>query len=160
MTAMAATKVKVLSVGDKAPVFSAADESGRVWSLKALKGKQVVLYFYPRDNTPGCTAQACDLRDNYDAFVKKGACILGVSPDSAKSHASFKAKHGLPFPLLVDKEKDICRAYGVWQEKMLYGRKFMGIVRSTFVIGSTGHITRADRKVSVSGHAQSILEAV
>jgi len=108
----------------------------------------------------GCTFEACDFRDRYDSFVKKGARILGVSPDAAKSHAGFKAKHGLPFPLLVDEDKTICRAYGVWQEKTLYGRKFMGVVRSTFVIGPTGKIVQATRKVSVAGHAEAILEAV
>ena len=153
-------KVKDLSVGSKAPEFSASDETGRAWSLKGLKGKTVVLYFYPKDNTPGCTVEACDFRDRYDAFAKKKVVILGVSPDTAKSHAGFKAKHGLPFPLLVDEDKSICRAYGVWQEKTLYGRKFMGVVRSTFVIGPDGKFLSAERKVSVAGHAESVLEAV
>lgn len=151
---------KIVSIGDKAPDFSASDETGRNWSLKSLKGKTVVLYFYPKDNTSGCTVEACDFRDRYDAFVKQGARIIGVSPDAAKSHASFKAKHGLPFPLLVDEDKTICKAYGVWQEKTLYGRKFMGVVRSTFVIGKDGRVARALRKVSVAGHAESVLEAV
>lgn len=155
-----ATKAKELSVGDKAPDFSAQDETGRGWSLKALKGKTVVLYFYPKDNTPGCTTEACDFRDRYDNFAKKKVVVLGVSPDSAKSHAGFKAKHGLPFPLLVDEERAICEAYGVWKQKMLYGRKFMGVERSTFVIGPDGKIKQALRKVSVTGHAQSMLEAV
>jgi peroxiredoxin Q/BCP len=157
---MTATKTKVIGAGDRAPVFSASDETGRTWILKGLKGKTVVLYFYPRDNTPGCTTEACDFRDRFDAFAKKKVVLLGVSPDSAKSHAGFKAKHGLPFPLLVDEDKAICHKYGVWQEKTLYGRKFMGVVRSTFVIGPTGRITRAERKVSVAGHAEAILEAV
>ena len=158
---MAATKAaKELGVGDKAPDFSAQDETGRPWSLKALKGRTVVLYFYPKDNTPGCTTQACDFRDRFDAFARKKVVVLGVSPDSAKSHAGFKAKHGLPFPLLVDEEKDICRAYGVWKEKTLYGRKFMGVERSTFVIGPDGRVVKAQRKVSVAGHAQEMLEAV
>jgi thioredoxin-dependent peroxiredoxin len=155
-----AVKTKELPVGAKAPDFSAHDETGRSWSLKALKGKTVVLYFYPKDNTPGCTVEACDFRDRFDAFAKKKVVVLGVSPDSAKSHAGFKAKHGLPFPLLADEEKEICQAYGVWKEKSLYGRKFMGVERSTFVIGPDGRIVRADRKVSVAGHAQDILEAV
>ena len=155
-----ATKVKELLVGDKAPVFSASDETGRVWSLKSLKGKTVVLYFYPKDNTHGCTIEACDFRDRFDAFAKKKVVLLGVSPDTAKSHAGFKAKHGLPFPLLVDEDKDLCHAYGVWREKTLYGRKFMGVVRSTFVIGPTGRIMQLERKVSVAGHAEAILEAV
>jgi peroxiredoxin Q/BCP len=155
-----ATKAPELSVGDKAPDFSAADETGRGWSLKALKGKTVVLYFYPKDNTPGCTTEACDFRDRYDNFAKKKVVVLGVSPDSAKSHAGFKAKHGLPFPLLVDEDRTICEAYGVWKQKTLYGRKFMGVERSTFVIGPDGKIKQALRKVSVTGHAQSMLEAV
>jgi peroxiredoxin Q/BCP len=155
-----ATKAKELSVGDKAPDFSAQDETGRGWSLKALKGKTVVLYFYPKDNTPGCTTEACDFRDRYDNFAKKKVVVLGVSPDTAKSHAGFKAKHGLPFPLLVDEARTICEAYGVWKQKMLYGRKFMGVERSTFVIGPDGKIKQALRKVSVTGHAQSMLEAV
>ncbi|MEK7389661.1 MAG: peroxiredoxin [Elusimicrobiota bacterium] len=153
-------KAKLVSIGDKAPDFSAPDETGRTWSLKALKGKTVVLYFYPRDNTSGCTTQACDFRDHFDAFVKQGASIIGVSPDPAKSHAGFKAKHGLPFPLLVDEYKLICKAYGVWQEKSLYGRKFMGVVRSTFIIGKDGRIAQALRKVSVAGHAQAVLEGI
>jgi peroxiredoxin Q/BCP len=155
-----ATKAQELSVGDKAPDFSAHDEMGRSWSLKALKGKTVVLYFYPKDNTPGCTTEACDFRDRYDNFAKKKVVLLGVSPDSAKSHAGFKAKHGLPFPLLVDEDREICGAYGVWKQKMLYGRKFMGVERSTFVIGPDGKIKQALRKISVTGHAQSMLEAV
>jgi thioredoxin-dependent peroxiredoxin len=159
MTEMA-TKTKELSVGVKAPDFSAPDETGRSWSLKALKGRTVVLYFYPKDNTPGCTVEACDFRDRFDAFAKKKVVLLGVSPDGAKSHAGFKAKHGLPFPLLVDEDKEICQAYGVWREKSLYGRKFMGVERSTFVIGPDGRIVRAERKVSVAGHAQEMLEAV
>ena len=155
-----ATKASGLSVGDKAPEFTASDETGRTWSLKALKGKTVVLYFYPRDNTPGCTTEACDFRDRYDAFVRKKAVVIGVSPDGAKSHAGFKAKHGLPFPLLADEDKDVCRAYGVWKKKSLYGRQFMGVERSTFVIGPDGRLQSVERKVSVSGHAQAVLAGV
>ncbi len=155
-----ATKARELSVGDKAPDFSAQDETGRGWSLKALKGKSVVLYFYPKDNTPGCTTEACDFRDRYDHFAKKKVVVLGVSPDSAKSHAGFKAKHALPFPLLADEEREICKAYGVWRMKTLYGRKFMGVERSTFVIGADGRLATVLRKVSVTGHAQAMLDAV
>ena len=157
---MPVTKTKAVAVGDKAPNFSASDETGRTWTLKALKGKTVVLYFYPKDNTSGCTTEACDFRDHYDAFVKKGARILGVSPDAAKSHASFKAKHGLPFPLLVDEGQDICRAYGVWKKKTFGGRAHAGVERSTFVIGPDGVVLQALRKVSVAGHAEAMLEAV
>jgi peroxiredoxin Q/BCP len=149
-----------LSVGDRAPDFSAVDENGQSWSLKSLKGKTVVLYFYPKDNTSGCTTQACDFRDRYPAFSRKKVVVLGVSPDSAKSHQSFKAKHELPFPLLVDEEKSLCNAYGVWKEKSMYGRKYMGVERSTFVIGPDGKIIQAIRKVSVSGHVQSLLETI
>jgi peroxiredoxin Q/BCP len=155
-----ASKASALSVGDKAPDFTGSDETGRVWSLKALKGKTVVLYFYPRDNTPGCTTEACDFRDRYDSFVRKKAVVIGVSPDGAKSHAGFKAKHGLPFPLLADEDKEICRAYGVWKKKSLYGRQFMGVERSTFVIAPDGRLSRVERKVSVSGHAQAVLGGV
>ncbi len=153
-------KSKELSLGAKAPDFSASDETGRVWTLKALKGKTVVLYFYPKDGTSGCTAEACDFRDRYDAFSDKQIVILGVSPDTAKSHAGFKAKHALPFPLLVDPDKDVLKAYGAWKEKSMYGRAYMGVERSTFVIGPDGRIRHVARKVSVPGHAQSILESV
>ncbi|OGS41524.1 MAG: hypothetical protein A2506_06505 [Elusimicrobia bacterium RIFOXYD12_FULL_66_9] len=149
-----------VGVGMKAPDFSAQDETGRSWSLKALKGKTIVLYFYPKDNTSGCTVEACDFRDRFDSFAKKKVAVLGVSPDSAKSHASFKAKHGLPFPLLVDEDKDICRAYGVWKKKSLYGRQYMGVERSTFVIGPDGVVLHALRKISVPGHAEAMLETV
>lgn len=157
---MTATKKAGVGVGAKAPDFFAQDETGRSWSLKALKGKTVVLYFYPKDNTSGCTIEALDFRDRFDTFAKKKVVLLGVSPDSAKSHAGFKAKHGLPFPLLVDEGKDICRAYGVWKKKTLYGRRYMGVERSTFIIGPDGVLVRAERKVSVAGHAESVLEAV
>ncbi len=152
--------LKDVAVGDKAPDFTAHDETGRLWSLKALKGRSVVLYFYPKDNTSGCTAEACDFRDLYDNFAKKKVVVLGVSPDSAKSHAGFKAKHALPFPLLVDEDKAICSAYGVWKEKSMYGRKYMGVERSTFVIGPDGRLRGVLRKVSVPGHAQAMLESV
>ncbi|HAZ09262.1 MAG TPA: peroxiredoxin [Elusimicrobia bacterium] len=157
---MRATKTKEIGVGDKAPGFSSQDETGRSWSLKALKGKTVVLYFYPKDNTSGCTAEACDFRDRFDAFAKKKVAVLGVSPDSAKSHAGFKAKHGLPFPLLVDDDKKICRAYKVWKKKSMYGRSYMGVERSTFVIGPDGVLQKIERQVSVPGHAQEMLESV
>ncbi len=140
-----------LQAGDAAPAFAA---------LKEHKGKTVVLYFYPRDNTPGCTTEACDFRDNYKAFLKKGAVILGVSPDSEKSHEGFRAKQALPFPLIADEDKALCKAYGVWQEKTLYGRKFMGVVRSTFVIGPDGRLKDVIRKVSVAGHVKGVLEAL
>jgi peroxiredoxin Q/BCP len=151
---------KELSAGDKAPAFSVQDETGKTWSPKDLKGKTVVLYFYPKDATPGCTTEACDFRDRHAAFSKKGAVILGVSADSAKSHAKFKEKQSLPFPLLVDEDKALCRAFGVWRLKKLYGREYEGIVRSTFVIGPDGKIVQAIRGVKVNGHADALLQAL
>lgn len=154
------TKAAELQAGDAAPAFKARDEEGREHSLSGYKGRTVVLYFYPKDATPGCTTEACDFRDLHSKFGRKGAVVLGVSPDSAKSHLSFKSKHQLPFPLLVDEDKALANAYGVWKEKSMYGRKFMGIERSTFVIGPDGRLKEIARKVSVSGHAAKILEAV
>lgn len=146
-----------LKAGDAAPQFRALDETGKEHRLSDYKGKTVVLYFYPKDSTPGCTVEACDFRDHHKAFLKKGAVVLGVSPDSAKSHRNFKTKQELPFPLLVDEDKTLAKLYGVWKEKSLYGRKFMGVERSTFVIGPDGLVKQALRKVSVSGHVRSIL---
>jgi peroxiredoxin Q/BCP len=151
---------KQLKAGDKAPDFSAPDETGKVWSLKDLTGKTVVLYFYPKDQTPGCTTEACDFRDNYKAFQKKGAVILGVSADSAASHQRFKDKQSLPFPLLVDADKKVMNAYGAWGRKVLYGREFDGIIRSTFVIGPDGVLKDAIYKVKVAGHAEGILASL
>ena len=149
-----------VTAGSAAPDFSAADETGKAHSLSSYRGKTVVLYFYPKDNTPGCTAESCDFRDNYKAFLKKGAVVLGVSPDSAKSHQGFKAKQNLPFPLLVDEDKALCQLYGVWKEKSLYGRKFMGVERSTFVIGPDRRVKDAVRKVKVDGHVKAVLEGI
>ncbi|HVA66459.1 MAG TPA: thioredoxin-dependent thiol peroxidase [Elusimicrobiota bacterium] len=154
------TKIAELQVGDKAPDFSAVDETGARRALADYKGKTLVLYFYPKDNTSGCTAEACDFRDQHAALKKKGAAVLGVSPDSAKSHASFKEKQSLPFPLLVDEDKALCSAYGVWKEKSMYGRKYMGVERSTFVIGLDGRIKNIWRKVSVPGHVESVRQAL
>jgi len=151
---------KQLSAGDKAPDFTAQDETGKTWSLKDLKGKTVVLYFYPKDQTPGCTTEACDFRDNYEAFRKKGAVILGVSADSAASHQKFKDKQSLPFPLLVDADHTVMNAYGAWGKKVLYGREFEGIIRSTFVIGPDGALKDAIYKVKVAGHVDSVLAAL
>jgi len=154
------TATAELKIGDAAPAFDALDDLGARHRLSDHRGRTVVLYFYPKDNTPGCTKEACDFRDNYKAFLKKGAVVLGVSPDSAKTHQGFKTKHDLHFPLLADEDKTLCRAYGVWQEKTLYGRKFMGVVRSTFVIGPDGKLKDVVRKVSVDGHAKAMLEAI
>src|SRR4051794_33820914 len=133
---------KELKEGDKAPDFSLeSDEGGKV-SLKDLKGKSVVLYFYPKDMTSGCTQQACDFRDSFARVKKAGAVVLGVSKDSLERHEKFRSKYKLPFPLLSDPEGEVCEKYGVWREKSLYGRKFMGIVRTTFVIGPDGKIAK------------------
>ena len=146
-----------MTIGDKAFEFEAMDETGKKHSLKEYRGKTVVLYFYPKDQTSGCTKEACDFRDSLSLFSKKGAVVLGVSPDSARSHQNFKEKHSLSFPLLVDEDKALCKAYGVWKEKSMYGRKYMGVERSTFVIGPDGRIQEAFRKVKVPGHVQELL---
>ncbi len=156
---MPATKA-TLEPGSLAPAFALADENGKLHRLSDYRGKTVILYFYPKDNTPGCTVEACDFRDRHADFLKKGAVVLGVSPDAAKAHLGFKAKHGLPFPLLVDEGHAAALAYGVWKEKSLYGRRFMGIERSTFVIGPDGRLQQVLRKVSVAGHAQALLGGI
>ena len=150
----------MLKVGDPAPLFAALSGSGQSLSLKDFRGKKVILYFYPKDNTPGCTQEACDFRDARDRLQSKGVTVLGVSPDSVSSHQKFKKKYSLPFPLIVDEDHRIAQAYGVWQEKSLYGRKFMGIVRSTFVIDEKGKIAEVHQKVKVNGHVESLLETV
>lgn len=150
----------MLKVGDKAPDFSGVDENGKKVSLKDLKGSKVVLYFYPKDNTTGCTLEACDFRDSYSRLKKKGVVLLGVSPDSEKSHQNFKTKYDLPFPLIADTDKTIAGAYEVWQEKSMYGRKYMGIVRSTFVIDEKGKIIAVFSKVKVKGHVDEVLQAI
>ena len=147
----------MLKIGDKAPAFALETDSGEKLALKDFKGKTVVLYFYPKDLTPGCTQESCDFRDALSGFKKMKAVVLGVSKDPVTSHAKFKEKHDLTFPLLADVEGKVCVAYGVWREKMLYGRKFMGIVRMTFVIGPDGKIVRIYDKVKVKGHIEQIL---
>jgi peroxiredoxin Q/BCP len=149
-----------LKEGDRAPAFRAETDSGETIALSDLKGRKVVLYFYPKDLTPGCTQEACDFRDSFARLKKAKAVVLGVSKDTAALHQKFKEKHDLPFPLLVDEDGKICKAYGVWQEKSLYGRKFMGIVRSTFVIGADGKIEKIFPKVKVKGHVDEVLEAL
>ncbi len=143
--------------GDKAPNFNALDQNGKSVSLTDFAGSKLVLYFYPKDDTSGCTAQACSIRDNYDALLKQGFKILGVSPDSAKSHIKFIAKFELPFDLLVDEDHAIAEAYGVWAEKSMYGRKYMGIARTTFVIDEKGVISEVISKVDTQNHAQQLL---
>jgi peroxiredoxin Q/BCP len=146
--------------GSKAPAFKLADDSGKTVSLSDFKGKKVVLYFYPKDSTPGCTTEACDFRDNLNRLGKSGAVVLGVSADSVASHKKFKEKQGLNFPLLSDPDRSAIEAYGVWQEKSLYGRKFMGIVRSTFIIDENGRIAKVFPKVKVTGHVDEVLSAL
>src|SRR5437016_4949774 len=132
----------MLSVGDPAPDFKLKDDGGNEVRLNDLKGKKVVLYFYPKDDTPGCTTEACSFRDDLKKFKAKNAVVLGVSADSMESHAKFKQKFKLPFPLLSDPEKKMLEAYGVWKEKSMYGRKYMGIERTTFIIGADGKIEK------------------
>ena len=148
-----------VEVGDKAPDFTLPADGGGMVSLRALKGKPVVLYFYPKDDTSGCTAEACAFRDALPDFSKLKAEIVGVSRDSVASHDLFKRKFELPFPLASDEDGKVCRAYGVWVEKSMYGRKYMGIERSTFLIDANGVVRKMWRKVKVPGHAQDVLEA-
>lgn len=146
--------------GDKAPNFKAATDGDGKLSLKDLKGQKVVVYFYPKDDTPGCTKEACGFRDSLPDFTKVGAKVIGVSKDSVKRHDNFKAKYDLPFTLLSDEDGAICEAFGTWVEKMNYGRKYMGIERSTFLIDEKGVVRDVWRKVRVPGHVDKVLEAV
>ena len=148
-----------VNVGDKAPSFSLPADGGGKVSLKDLKGKTVVLYFYPKDDTSGCTAEACAFRDALPDFSKVEAEIIGISRDPVKSHDKFKAKYDLTFPLVSDEDGTVCEAYGTWVEKSMYGRKYMGIERSTFLIDGKGVIRNVWRKVKVPGHADEVLKA-
>lgn len=150
----------MLQVGDEAPEFQLKDDTGKEVALSDFKGKTVVLYFYPKDDTPGCTKEACDFRDRYQQFRKKGAAILGVSRDDVDSHARFKKKFDLPFPLLSDESGAVTKAYGVWVEKSMYGKTYWGIERSTFVIGGDGILREIIRKVKVDGHINELLAKV
>ncbi|MBM4417743.1 MAG: peroxiredoxin [Chloroflexi bacterium] len=143
--------------GSVAPEFALTSTDGTFLSPGAFRGRLLVLYFYPRDDTTGCTAEACSFRDLYAQFAHVGAGIVGVSPDPVKSHQRFSQKHGLPFPLLADPGALVCRAYGVWKEKSMYGRRYMGVERSTFVIDGTGIVRAVSRKVSVPGHSEAVL---
>ncbi|MBI4389184.1 MAG: thioredoxin-dependent thiol peroxidase [Nitrospinae bacterium] len=149
----------LLKEGDRAPDFAAIDQNGAAVKLGSFKGKKnVVLYFYPKDMTPGCTMEACDFRDRFQKF--KSAEILGISADSPEKHLKFIEKYSLPFSLISDPEKNVISAYGVWREKSLYGKKFMGIVRTTFVIDKKGVIRKIFPKVKVKGHAEEVLSAL
>jgi peroxiredoxin Q/BCP len=146
-----------LEIGDKAPDFTLETDDNKTVTLSQLRGKKVVLYFYPKDNTPGCTKEACDFRDNFAAFKKQGAEVFGISKDSAKAHTNFKTKFTLPFTLLVDDNADVCEAYGVINKKSLFGKTFLGIQRSTFLIDEKGVIRAIWRKVKVPGHVEQVL---
>lgn len=146
-----------LKIGDKAPDFSIEDQNDNIVKLSDYLGKKVVLYFYPKDNTPGCTAQACNLRDNFDQLTNKGYIILGVSTDTAKKHQNFISKHDLPFTLLADTEKKVHALYDTWKEKQLYGRKYMGTVRTTFVIDEKGIVNNIIEKVKTKEHTSQIM---
>lgn len=146
-----------LQVGDKAPEFSLPTGSGEKLSLKDLRGKKVILYFYPKDDTSGCTKEACSFRDNIKVIQKKGAVLVGASIDSVQSHQKFASKYDLPFALVSDEEKVLVNKYGVWKEKSMYGRKYMGIERTTFVIDEKGVISHIFPKVKVDGHTEEIL---
>ncbi|MFD2573056.1 thioredoxin-dependent thiol peroxidase [Spirosoma soli] len=147
-----------LSIGDPAPDFTSTDQNGQPIKLSDYRGKKVVLYFYPKDDTPGCTAQACSLRDNYADLRAAGYEVLGVSVDNQTAHQKFIGKYDLPFTLVADTNNQVVEAYGVWQEKAMYGRKFMGIVRTTFVIDENGIITDIITKVDTKNHAEQILK--
>lgn len=150
----------MVQVGMKAPDFDLPAHDGSNISLNSLEGSRVVLYFYPKDDTPGCTTQACDLRDNHAAIQAQGAVVLGVSPDSPASHVKFRGKYHLNFPLLSDEDHRVAEAYGVWKEKSMYGRKFWGIERSTFIIDEQGFVAEAWRKVKPEGHADRVAETL
>jgi len=147
-----------LKVGIKAPAFKAEIQDGSLISLKDFKGKWVILYFYPKDNTSGCTAEACDFRDNMERIASQDAVVLGVSPDSIKSHTNFIAKHNLNFNLIADSEKVICNAYQIMGEKSMYGKKYMGVIRTTYIINPEGKIQEVFSPVKVNGHVDEVIE--
>ncbi|NVO31137.1 thioredoxin-dependent thiol peroxidase [Hymenobacter lapidiphilus] len=147
----------VPQAGETAPAFEAPDQNGTTHRLADYRGRKVALYFYPKDDTSGCTTQACNLRDNYQQLLAAGVQVLGVSIDSAKSHQKFIEKHELPFPLLVDEDKKLVQDYGVWQEKSMYGRKYMGTMRYTFLIDEEGKVERVITKVETKNHAAQLL---
>ena len=149
-----------VNVGDKAPDFTLATDGGGSVTLSKLQGKPVVIYFYPKDDTTGCTAEACGFRDNFPDYGKTGATVIGVSKDSVKSHDKFKTKYQLPFTLASDSEGEVVEKYGVWVEKSMYGRKYMGIDRSTFLVDKSGVVRGVWHKVKIPGHVAEVLKAV
>jgi peroxiredoxin Q/BCP len=150
----------MLNEGDQAPDFTVRTDTGVPMKLSELKGKRVVLYFYPKADTPGCTAEACEFRDDSTAFGRKNAVIVGISPDKPAAQAKFKTKYDLPFTLLADEDKSVAQAYGVWKEKNMYGKKVMGIERTTFLIGTDGKIQKIWPKVKAQGHAAEVLASL
>jgi len=147
----------MLKEGDLAPDIRLLTDSGEAFQLSQMRGRRVILYFYPKADTPGCTTEACEFRDGIAGFAAKGAAVVGISPDKPAAQAKFKTKYNLPFPLLADEEKAAANAYGVWKEKNMYGRKTMGIERTTFVIGPDGKIEKIYAKVKAKGHAEQVL---
>ena len=145
--------------GDKAPEFKGVNQNGDTVSLSSYAGKKLVLYFYPKDDTPGCTAEACNLRDNYNQLLSEGYAILGVSPDNEKKHQKFIDKYDLPFDLLADTEKETCEMFGVWVQKSMYGREYMGVARTTFIIDKNGIVEEVISKVKTKEHTDQILKA-
>jgi peroxiredoxin Q/BCP len=146
--------------GIPAPEFSLPDETGATRSLSEFLGHPLILYFYPKDDTPGCTTEACNFRDDYSQYIQAGVTIVGVSPDTSKSHAKFKAKYGLPFPLLADADHGVCELYGVWGTKKNYGREYQGVFRTTFLIDGKGKIIRVFEKVKPAEHSEEVLAAL
>ncbi len=146
--------------GKKAPVITLNDQGGKKVSLNDFKGKNIILYFYPKNNTSGCTLEACNFRDDFPKFGNMKAVILGVSPDSVESHKKFAEKYNLPFRLLSDEKKSVLKKYGVWKEKSMYGKKYMGVERSTFVIDKTGNVRKIFRKVKVADHNKEVMEVL
>jgi thioredoxin-dependent peroxiredoxin len=149
-----------LKMGDKAPGFESVNQDGNKIGLSDFSGKKLILYFYPKDNTPGCTAESCNLNDNYNAWLEKGFEVVGISPDSVESHRKFKDKYGLKFNLIADTEKEILQAYGAWGEKSMYGKKYMGVLRTTFVIDENGTIREIFEKVKTKDHTNQILKSL
>ena len=150
----------MVEAGKPAPDFTLLDHQGKKVTLSKLKGSPVILYFYPRDDTPGCTKEACGFRDAFADYEKAGAKVIGVSPDNVASHAKFTKKYELPFTLLADSENKVCEAFGVWKEKSMYGKKYIGVERTTFVIDAKGVVRQVFPKVKVEGHSDAVLEAL
>lgn len=149
-----------IEIGQQAPDFTLKDQEGKDVSLSNFQGKNIILYFYPKDMTPGCTTQACDFRDNYEAFEQYNTVIIGISPDQIERHQKFIAKHGLPFKLLADTEQEVAKLYDVWKLKKMFGKEFYGIERSTFIINQAGILQKEFRKVKVKGHIEETLQFV